>query len=27
VLLPQAGHFVQYEQAEAFNKAVREFID
>ncbi|WP_238395715.1 alpha/beta fold hydrolase [Pontibacter pudoricolor] len=27
VLVPQAGHFVQYEQAESFNKAVREFID
>ncbi|MBB6609739.1 alpha/beta hydrolase [Pontibacter sp. Tf4] len=27
VLLPQAGHFVQYEQADAFNKAVREFLN
>ncbi len=27
VLLPEAGHFVQYEQAEAFNKAVREFLN
>lgn len=26
ILLPEAGHFVQFEQAAAFNKAVRDFI-
>ncbi|WP_299706578.1 alpha/beta hydrolase [uncultured Pontibacter sp.] len=26
VMIPEAGHFLQYEQAEAFNKAIRDFL-
>ncbi|WP_299990116.1 alpha/beta hydrolase [uncultured Pontibacter sp.] len=26
VMLPEAGHFLQYEQADAFNKAIRDFL-